>query len=257
VVVAWAPNVRVRRMADTGGGCRGPQWERQAEPLRLSSPRERPSGSVRRDVLSIGSAIEREAVVVNSGAFKTSRQRGKLAPLKFEHAVLRTTRLQAMVEWYTTVLQAEVAFSNATIAFLCYDEQNHRIAIVARPGTIERPPNSAGLDHLAFTYADMAELVATYERLKATGMVPVRATNHGSSTSMYYGDPDGNQVELKIDNFDTVEEQHAWLRTKEFAENPIGTHFDPEVLVARFHAGVPDEQLKQPDAASSVEPVSL
>jgi catechol 2,3-dioxygenase-like lactoylglutathione lyase family enzyme len=79
---------------------------------------------------------------MSSGTLKTARERGKLAPLKFEHAVLRTTRLQAMVDWYTTVLQAEVAFSNGAIAFLSYDEQNHRIAIVARPGTVERPPKS-------------------------------------------------------------------------------------------------------------------
>ena len=190
---------------------------------------------------------------MSSGTFKTARERGKLAPLKFEHAVLRTTRLQAMVDWYTTVLQAEVAFSNGAIAFLSYDEQNHRIAIVARPGTVERPPNSAGLDHLAFSYADIGELVTTFERLKAVGLLPVRAADHGSSTSMYYADPDGNQVELKIDNFDTVEEQHAWLRSREFAENPVGTHFDPEKLVAQFHACVPVAQLKRPGAIRVID----
>ena len=178
--------------------------------------------------------------------FQTARQRGRLAPLKLEHAVLRTTRLAAMIDWYSTVLQAEVAFRNAFIAFLWYDEQNHRIALVARPGTVERPANAAGLDHLAFTYADMGELVTTYERLKIAGITPTRATNHGSSISMYYGDPDGNQVELKIDNFDSVEAQHAWMRTPEFADNPIGTHFDPEDLVDRFRAGIPIEELVKP-----------
>ena len=51
-----------------------------------------------------------------------------------------------MLEWYLTVLQAEVTFANASIAFLSYDEQNHRVALVARPGTVPREPNSAGLD---------------------------------------------------------------------------------------------------------------
>jgi catechol-2,3-dioxygenase len=181
---------------------------------------------------------------MSSASFRTARERGKLAPLKLEHAALRTTRLQPMVDWYRTVLQAEVAFSNQFIAVLWYDEQDHRLAIIARPGTVERPPNSAGLDHFAFTYADMDELVSTYERLKDAGIVPLRATNHGSTTSMYYSDPDGNQVELKIDNFDTVEEQRAWIRTREFADNPTGTLFDPEELAARFHAGAPVEELK-------------
>src|SRR5690349_21663706 len=125
---------------------------------------------------------------MSTGAIKTAREQGRLAPVKLEHAVLRTTELRPMVDWYKAVLEAEVIFGNAMIAFLSYDEQNHRIAIVARPGTVPRPPNSAGLDHLAFTYADLGELVATYERLKALEILPVRGTDHGSSTSMYYAD---------------------------------------------------------------------
>ena len=166
-----------------------------------------------------------------SAPVTTVRQRGRLAPLKFEHAGLRTTQLDAMVAWYRAVLEADVAFQSATIAVLGYDEQNHRLAIIARPGTAPRLPNSAGLDHLAFTYADLGELGATYRRLKALGISPVRATDHGSSTSLYYADPDGNQIELKVDSFSTVAEQHAWLRSAAFAQNPAGTPIDPEALL--------------------------
>lgn len=166
----------------------------------------------------------------------TSRDRGRLSPLKLEHAVLKTTALAPMVEWYRTVLEAEVTFGNATIAFLAYDEQNHRIAIVARPGTKRRLADTAGLDHLAFTYADLGELIATYERLKAVGIRPARAMDHGSSTSLYYTDPDGNGVELKIDNFSSPAEQHAWMHSAEFAANPLGSPLDPEKLTTNFHS---------------------
>ncbi len=172
-----------------------------------------------------------------SQPFETARQQGRLAPLRLEHAVLRTMQMKPMLDWYVAVLQADIAFSNASIAFLSYDEQNHRIALVARPGTTPRAPNSAGLDHLAFAYADLGELVATYERLKASGILPVRSTDHGSSTSLYYMDPDGNQIELKVDNFHSVEEQHAWMRSPEFARNPLGKAFDPEDPSSRFRAG--------------------
>jgi catechol-2,3-dioxygenase len=171
--------------------------------------------------------------------FKTLREQARLVPLRLEHAVLRTTQLQPMLDWYRTVLLAEVAFSNDWIAFLAYDEQNHRIAIVAREGTTPRPPNSTGLDHLAFAYANIEELIFTYERLKALGIVPIRAVDHGSSTSIYYMDPDQNQIELKVDNFDTVQEQHAWLRTEAFAKNPAGTPLDLDELVSQFRAKTP------------------
>ena len=178
-------------------------------------------------------------------AFQTARQQGRLAPLKLEHAVLRTPDLAPMLEWYLEVLQADVSFSNSSIAFLSYDEQNHRLALVVRPGTTRRDPNAAGLDHLAFTYADLPELVTTYERLKASGISPSRSTNHGSSMSLYYADPDGNQIELKVDNFDTDEEQHAWMRSAAFAQNLFGAPFDMGELAAQLRAGVPTQQLIQ------------
>lgn len=165
-------------------------------------------------------------------AYPTAREQGRLAPLKFEHAGLRTARLGPMIDWYCAVLHADVAFRNDSIAFISFDEQNHRLAIIARPGTVERPANAAGLDHLAFTYGDLDELAATYIRLKSLGIIPARATDHGSSTSFYYADPDGNQVELKVDSFSTQDEQHDWLRSSKFAENPVGRAIDPESICA-------------------------
>ncbi len=93
--------------------------------------------------------------------------------------------------------------------------------------------------------------MATYERLKAAGIVPVWTINHGPTTSMYYADPDGNKVELQIDNFDTAEELNAFFRSGEFARNPIGINFDPEALARRFHQGVPISDLKKPGFGAS------
>jgi catechol 2,3-dioxygenase-like lactoylglutathione lyase family enzyme len=182
---------------------------------------------------------------MSGNSYIPARKRGRLAPIRFAHAVLRSGQLSAMVAWYRTVLEADIQFSNESLAFLTYDEEHHRLAIVQRPDTVARNPNSAGLEHLAYAYADLGELVATYQRLKHAGIVPLRTINHGPTTSMYYRDPDGNQVELQVDNFDTSEECHAWFRSKEFAENPIGVVFDPEELVAKFNAGVPAAELKR------------
>ena len=82
----------------------------------------------------------------------TARQRGKIAPIRFAHAVLQTNKLSRMLEWYQTVLEAEVQFKNEMLAFLTYDEEHHRLALVARPGTIDRVPNAADLAHLAYAY---------------------------------------------------------------------------------------------------------
>src|SRR5271167_2055174 len=151
----------------------------------------------------------------------------RIVPSKFAHAVLRTNKFRQMVDWYKTVLQADVVFENEMLAFMTYDDEHHRLAIAAFPGITERQPHSAGLDHLAYTYASLGDLVATYERLKAAGITPVVTINHGITTSMYYRDPDGSKVELQIDNYDNAQAMHDFMRSPTFEKNPIGVDFDP------------------------------
>ena len=165
------------------------------------------------------------------------------APAKFAHVVFRSGRLAEMRDWYCTVLEAHVAFENDFIAFLTYDDEHHRVAIVDTGATEPAPPTASGLEHVAFTYGSLEDLVGTYERLKGLGIEPYWSINHGPTTSCYYRDPDGNQVELQIDNFESTEALHDWFRSGAFAENPIGVEFDPEELVARFRAGVPQGEL--------------
>ena len=181
----------------------------------------------------------------------------RVVPAKFAHAVLATKQFKEMVDWYTTVLEAEVVHSNAMLAFMTYDDEHHRIAIAAVPGLADKPRHSVGLDHLAYTYANLGDLVFTYERLRDAGIKPVVTINHGPTTSMYYRDPDGNRVELQIDNFESVEELKGFFRSDAFRNNPIGVNFDPEELARNFHAGVPEAELKRYDAAKGLDPATL
>lgn len=63
--------------------------------------------------------------------------------------------------------------------------------------------------------------------------------------SMYYEDPDGNEVETQVDNFDTAEEGMAFIEGEAFAENPIGVDFDPEEFVKRVRNGDDESELKK------------
>ena len=55
--------------------------------------------------------------------------------------------------------------------------------------------------------------------------------------------PDGSRVELQIDNLPTHESIDAWMRSGDFAKNPIGVVFDAEELLDRYRAGEPFETL--------------
>ena len=174
---------------------------------------------------------------------KLAEDRGRVAPVKFAHVVRRTSRFDAMLSWYQTVLGAEIVHSDGMLAFLTYDDEHHRIAIATIPGLEDPPPLAAGTDHVAFSHADLGDLLYTYARLRREGIEPYWCINHGPTTSMYYRDPDGNRVELQVDNFPTAEECNAWMTNSDFGANPIGVIFEPEVLLERFRSGEPLQQL--------------
>jgi len=164
------------------------------------------------------------------------------SPARLSHAVLRTTRLKEMVEWYKTVLGAEALYESDFISFLTYDDEHHRIAFASFPGLVEKPKHSTGLDHLAFFYDTFDDWIANYERLKALGITPPVAIHHGLTISLYYRDPDNNGVELSIDNVAKAD-WHNYMRGR-LGENPIGAPFDPDDLARRYHAGVPESELR-------------
>lgn len=168
------------------------------------------------------------------------------APNRLAHIVFKTPRIAEMTDWYATVLDAVVVFADNRITFLTYDQEHHRVALIKVPGFLRFPGmvwklhrKVYGVDHVAFTYDRLDALVATYRRLSDAGIAPVWCINHGPTTSMYYEDPDGNRVELQVDNFATNSELLQWLSSGEFDENAIGVEFDPDVLERRLSAGVP------------------
>ena len=160
-----------------------------------------------------------------------------VTPIRFAHTVFRTARFEEMKAWYQTVLGAHVVHGNPMIAFLTYDDEHHRVAVINNPGSPAPDPAAAGVHHIAYTYGELGELLSTYRRLKASGIEPARCINHGPTISMYYRDPDGLRVELQIDVFATMDEAHAYLTGPDFAENPIGIIFDPEQLIRDYEAG--------------------
>ena len=156
--------------------------------------------------------------------------------------------METSLAWYQTVLGMEVVHRTAMIAFLTYDHEHHRMALVQTPVQTDLPSGARGLDHVAYTLRSLGELLSTYRRLQAVGITPGLPINHGPTTSMYYQDPDGNGVEFQVENFDTTEELQAYMESDAFIANPLGNPFDPEKLVERYERGDPIEELLRPSA---------
>jgi catechol-2,3-dioxygenase len=166
----------------------------------------------------------------------------RIRPTAFVHIVYRTHRFDTMLEWYEKVFGAHVQFRNELLAFLTYDDEHHRFAFVnlelLDPEPAERNRTGlVGVDHVAYTFASLRGLLENWEQLKAMNIEPYWCVHHGITISLYYADPDGNQMEFQIESYSTPEEANAFMSGPGYAENPIGVEFDPADWLTRLRAG--------------------
>jgi hypothetical protein len=170
-------------------------------------------------------------------------------PSGFVHFVLKTGRFAEQVEFYKTFLNAWEVFGDEGVSFLTYDQEHHRVAIADFGDLPDLDRGAAGFEHIAYAFASLGDLLANYLRLKDAGITPYWCINHGPTTSLYYRDRDGNQIETQTDNFATVEELTGYFHTDAYRENVLGVQFDPDRLVELFRDGVPEVELKQQGVA--------
>ncbi len=159
---------------------------------------------------------------------------------KLHHVTLKTTRLQEMIDWYGIVIGGEVTYVDPRNAWMTNDDANHRIAFLVAPGLCDDEAKTFhnGMHHSAFEYDSFDDLMTSYKRLKDEGIEPAFSLEHGLTTSLYYGDPEGNFIELQSDAFGDWALSTRFMQTSaSFAANPIGYFFDPERVYQAHLAG--------------------
>lgn len=186
-----------------------------------------------------------------------ARDGNRLAPEYLAHWVVKTARSDEVIAWYGTVFGARVVHEDSKLAFLTWDEESHRLALVKVPRFLRYLFPLArlrrkfyGIDHLGFTVGSLEQLLSTYERLKQAGITPVWSINHGPTTSLYYEDPDGVRLEFQTENFATAKETADYFLSGAFAENPIGVNFDPDYLLELLRSGTDPAELRRQGAGT-------
>ena len=182
------------------------------------------------------------------------------SPIRLAHVVYRTRRFEEMLAWYARVFGARVQYRNPALAFLTFDDEHHRFAF-ADLGVIRPDEQDAddcgmiGVDHVAWQYGSLRDLLENYAELKEAGVKPYWAVNHGMSASLYYADPDGNQMEFTVDCFATKDECSAYFHGEEIGSNPVGAEYDPDEWLARLRRGTSAAELLKIDMTAEVSPI--
>lgn len=173
---------------------------------------------------------------------------------KFAHVVFQTSQPEAMREWYCSLLNAHVVYEGHGLTFITFDDEHHRIALAYIPDLEPKPKNASLVNHVAYTFDSLDDLLDRYLELKAKGIEPWKPVQHGVTTSLYYEDPDGNHVEMQVDNFATAEESTAYMEGEEYDNDPIGVRYRPELMVEALRSGVPAAQLQTRQWAKETSP---
>jgi hypothetical protein len=62
-----------------------------------------------------------------------------------------------------------------------------------------------GMHHCAFEYASFADLMSSFDRLRAAGVLPAFCLDHGLTISLYYKDPFCGTTKRQFFRLETVE----------------------------------------------------
>jgi catechol-2,3-dioxygenase len=175
------------------------------------------------------------------------REEAAVTSPRLSHLVLNTSNYEATKQWYLEVLAATIGVetSDHTACFLRTDESHHRIGMFKAAETDDSvaatPPGSAEVrkarvNHFAFEYPTLEDLLETYVRIAESAIVPTMCLNHGPTMSMYYQDPSKNAVELFYDTKFTEEQiTEFYAGGDRYVLGAVP--FDPAEMLKEFRGG--------------------
>ena len=176
----------------------------------------------------MAATAERSAVAPVSRVLDMDRE---VRPTHISHLALATNNFDEVANWWQTVLQAKPSLSAEGMLFMAFDSEHHKVVVFDMKGLARRQGAAhefCGMHHIAFSYASFEDLASTYLRLKASGILPWRAINHGTSFALDYHDPAGTPPEaiaiLQQKFAAAVKTPVINKRLVEFGVEPVGSN---------------------------------
>ena len=145
-------------------------------------------------------------------------------PREMGHVVLNVSDVEKSTRFYRDVVGFQVSRhrSDWTAAFLTCGVVHHNLALFKAPdGAEPYRQGQIGLRHFAFKVENYEALQQAHARLVAAGAVIDHITNHGTTRSVYFCDPDGMLMELYSDTFVNEADGLAFMRSVSARGTPL------------------------------------
>jgi catechol 2,3-dioxygenase len=114
------------------------------------------------------------------------------------HVVIKMRDLEAAKRFYRDILGMKITDEREGFGvFFRFHEYHHDIAVfkVAEDAALPQK-NQVGLAHIALVADSFATVKSMYQRLKEHNVPIVRTVDHGITKSVYFQDPEGNELEI-------------------------------------------------------------
>jgi catechol 2,3-dioxygenase len=121
--------------------------------------------------------------------------------LRKGHVVLKMRDLEKAKSFYRDILGLKITEERKGFGvFFRFEEYHHDIAVFKVDDDAPAPAeNQVGLSHLALVTDNLDAVKAMYARLVAHDVPIVRTVDHGVTKSVYFKDPEGNELEIYCD----------------------------------------------------------
>lgn len=145
-------------------------------------------------------------------------------PQEIGHLVLNVTDVERSTRFYRDVVGFQVARyrPDGSGAFLTCGVIHHNLALFKAPaGAQPYQKGHVGLNHFAFKVDSYQALQEAHTRLVQAGATIDHIVDHGMTRSVYFLDPDGIEMELFCNTFDTEEEGLAFMKATPGQATPM------------------------------------
>lgn len=166
----------------------------------------------------------------------TANAAGRPARLRFSHLGVSVMDIELMEDFYSSVLGFTVtdrgASSGLKIVFMSRDPDEHHQIVLATgrpegmPANTANPAFGPSINQISFRVDGLSELRILNVALRDYGTPTVTPVNHGIAWSLYFPDPEGNNIECFVDT--------PWYIEQPFRQ-VLELSLDDETLMAKTH----------------------
>jgi catechol 2,3-dioxygenase len=130
---------------------------------------------------------------------------------QLSHCGIYAHDVSTMVDFYSSVVglvvsDRGISSRGGELAFMTAAPGHHHQFLIFSG---RAPEGATTVNQVSFKVVDLDQLKTVFGRVREAGVGAIRQTSHGNALSIYFPDPEGNQIEIYMDTPWYVPQPHG------------------------------------------------